>query len=249
VAEDLRKAGVRGEIWAYGLRNPARLTWDADLANPRDNHLIADVIGLNTWETVDIIHKGANYGYSLREGHQKLELSNKTSDLTGDDKIPMMLNATETHGTVTPNYPVLEYPHAEGGGDAMSSGYVYHGKAFPALRGKYIFGDLSTGNVWWVGFKEMLAADDGKPNTMAAIHPVRIRWAKPGASASEVYNSMAPITESAYHARGGAAKGLPGFAKVPNGGRSDIHFWEDSEGELYILSKSDGMIRRVVGAR
>jgi hypothetical protein len=58
---------------------------------------------------------------------------------------------------------------------------------------------------------------------------------------------MYPITLAAYQARGGTAKGLPGFAKVPNGGRSDIHFWEDAEGELYIMSKSDGMIRRVSG--
>jgi hypothetical protein len=79
------------------------------------------------------------------------------------------------------------------------------------------------------------------------MHPVKIRWTKPGGS-SEVYGSMAPITELSYHARGGTSPGLPGFAKVPNGGRSDIHFWADSSGELFIISKSDGMIRTVVGA-
>jgi glucose/arabinose dehydrogenase len=241
------KAGARGEIWAYGLRNPARLTWDFDPANPRDNHLIASVIGLNTWETVIVIHKGANYGYSLREGNEKLETTNKTAALPADDRIPVQLNATETDGMVTPTYPVIQYPHLTGGGDAVSSGYVYRGKAIPALRGKYIFGDISTGNVWWVDFKEMLAADDGNPKTLAEMHPVKIRWAKTGGS-SEVYSSMAPVTESAYHARGGTAPGLPGFAKVPNAGRSDIHFWADANGELFIMSKSDGMIRQVVGA-
>ncbi len=240
-------AGVRGEIWAYGLRNPARLTWDFDPANPRDNHLMANVIGLNTWETIDIIHKGANYGYSLREGNEKLETTNKTAPLPADDKIPVLLNGTETDGMVTPTYPVIEYPHLTGGGDAVSSGYVYRGKAFPALRGKYLFGDLSTGNVWYADFKEMLAADDGNPKTLAEMHPVKIRWAKPG-DASEIYSSMSPVTESAYHARGGTAKGLPGFGKVPNGGRSDIHFWEDADGELFIMSKSDGMIRQVTGS-
>jgi glucose/arabinose dehydrogenase len=247
MAKEHPRAGVRTEIWAYGLRNPARLTWDFDPANPRDNHLIANVIGLNTWETVDIIHKGANYGYSLREGIEKLETTNKTAALPADDRIPVQLNATETYGTVTPTYPVIEYPHLAGGGDAVSSGYVYRGKAIPALRGKYLFGDLSTGNVWYADFKEMLAADDGNPKTLAEMHPVKIRWARPG-GASEIYSSMAPVTESAYHARGGTASGLPGFAKVPNGGRSDIHFWEDAEGELFIMSKSDGMIRQVVGA-
>ena len=105
---------MRGEIWAYGLRNPARLTWDFDPANPRDNHLIANVIGLYTWETVVIIHKGANYGYSLREGNQKLDTTNHTTDLPADDKIPVLLNATETDGMVTPTYPVIQYRACEG---------------------------------------------------------------------------------------------------------------------------------------
>jgi hypothetical protein len=241
------KAGARGEIWAYGLRNPARLTWDFDPANPRDNRLIAGVIGLNTWETVVIIHKGANYGYSLREGNQKLETTNKTADLPEDDRIPVQVNATETDGMVTPRYPVIQYGHVKGGGDAMSSGFVYRGKAIPALRGKYIFGDISTGNIWYADYGEMIAADAGNTKKPAEMHPVGIRWAKPGGEA-EVYGSMAPITEIAYHARGGTAKGLPGFAAVNGGGRSDIHLWADSTGELYIISKSDGMIRSVVGA-
>lgn len=241
-------AGVRGEIWAYGLRNPARLTWDFDPRNPRDNRLIANVIGLNTWETVVMIHKGANYGYSLREGNQKLETTNRTSDLPEDDRIPVRLNATETDGMVTPTYPVIQYAHVKGGGDAVSSGYVYRGKAIPALRGKYIFGDISTGNVWYAEYKEMLAADAGKSKTPVEMHPMRLRWTRPGGSSSEVYGAMAPITELIYHARGGTAPGLPGFGKVNQAGRSDIHFWADSNGEIYIITKSDGMIRKVVGA-
>ncbi len=239
------KTGARGEIWAYGLRNPARLTWDVDPANPRENHLIAGVIGLYTWETVVIIHKGANYGYSMREGNQKLETTNRTSELPADDTIPVRLNLTETIGSVKPTYPVIQYGHVKGGGDAVSSGYVYRGSAIPALRGKYVFADISTGNIWWVDYKEMLAADDGDPKTMAEMHPVKLRWAKPG-GAPEVYGSMFPITEWAYHQRGGKIPGLPGTAKVTEGGRSDIHLWQDSEGELYILSKSDGMIRKIV---
>ena len=241
------QAGARGEIWAYGLRNPARLTWDFDPANPRDNHLIASVIGLYTWETVVIIHKGANYGYSLREGNQELKRNNQTTELPEDDKIPVLINATETNGKVTPAYPVIQYGHVAGGGDAVSSGYVYRGKLIPALRGKYIFGDISTGNVWYADYKEMLKVDGGNPKTMAEIHPVKIRWTKPGGS-SEVYGSMAPVTERSYHARGGTAPRLPGVAIVAQDGRSDIHFWADPDGELYILSKSDGMIRAVVGA-
>jgi hypothetical protein len=239
------KTGARPEIWAYGLRNPSRLSWDVDPARSANTQLIADVIGLYTWETVVIIHKGANYGYSLREGNQRLEPNNKISQLPEDDKIPVQIDAATTDGVVVPTYPVVQYGHVTGGGDAISSGYVYRGKANPALRGKYIFGDISTGNIWYVDYEDLLAAD-GHPNTMAAMHAVKIRWARPGGG-SELYSSMAPITEAAYHARGGRAPGLPGVAKVAEG-RSDIHLCVDSDGELYILSKSDGMIRAIVGA-
>jgi len=79
---------------------------------------------------------GANYGYSLREGNQKLDAANHLSDLTGDDRIPVQINATETDGTVTPAYAVLQYGHVKGGGDAISSGYIYRGKAIPALAAR-----------------------------------------------------------------------------------------------------------------
>lgn len=240
------KPGARPEIWAYGIRNPSRLSWDFDPARPADNHLIADVIGLYTWETVIVIHKGANYGYSLREGNESLGPDNRNGPIPANDKIPVRIDATATDGEVTPAYPVISYGHVAGGGDAISSGYVYRGSAIPALRGKYLFADISTGNIWYADYKEMLAADDGDPKTMAETHPVRIRWA-PFGRESDVYGSMAPITDTVYHARGGTAKGNPGYGKV-SGGRSDIHFCVDNDGELYILSKSDGMIRKVVAA-
>jgi Glucose / Sorbosone dehydrogenase len=239
------KNGARAEIWAYGLRNPSRLSWDVDPAHPQNGALIADVIGLYTWETVVIVHKGANYGYSLREGNQRLQPNNQTAERPSDDRIPVQIGES-TDGDVVPNYPVVQYGHVQGGGDAISSGYVYRGKAIPALRGKFIFADISTGNIWYVDYKDLLAADDGNPNTLAPMHPIKIRWTKPGGT-TEVYGSMAPITETVYHERGGKAAGLPGTAKVA-GGRSDIHFCIDSSGELYILSKSDGMIRAVVAA-
>jgi hypothetical protein len=236
------KPGARKEIWAYGLRNPHRMTWDVDPTDGANNHLITNVVGLRTWETVDIIHKGANYGYSLREGPQQLNADNTLSKLPDVDKIPIQIDESTTDGTVLPTYPVIAYGHIKGtGGDAVSNGFVYRGKAIPALRGKFIFGDITTGHVWWVDFKEMLAADDGNPKTMAEMHEVKIAWNK------EVYGTMAPVTEGVYHARGGKAEHLPGFSRV-SGGRSDIRFAMDSDGELYILSKSDGMIRAIVGA-
>ena len=158
--------------------------------------------------------------------------TNHTKDLPADDRIPVRSTRPRLTALITPTYPVIQYPHVKGGGDAISSGYVYRGKAIPALRGKYIFGDISTGNLWYADYKEMLAADDGDPKTLAEMHPLKIRWTRPG-GASEVYGSLSPITEFAYHARGGKAAHLPGIAKVAEGGRSDIHLWMDSAGELY----------------
>jgi hypothetical protein len=236
------KSGARKEIWAYGLRNPHRLTWDVDPSNRANNHLIAMVIGLRTWESVDIIHKGANYGYSLREGPQQLNGDNSLSNPPEKDVIPVQIDGARTDGTVHPTYPVIAYGHSrETGVIAIANGFVYRGSAIPLLRGKFLFGDITSGRMWWAEMKEMLAADDGDPKTMAEMHDVKIAWS------DNVYRTMAPINEIAYHARGGKAEHLPGADRVP-GGRSDLRLGMDARGELYIMTKSDGMIRAVVGA-
>jgi hypothetical protein len=212
------------EIWAYGLRNPHRLSWDG-------NTLIAATVGLHTWEVAYIIRKGANYGYPLREGNETLKQDNATTALPAQDIV----------GTAAPTYPVLQYAHNKEGGDAISGGFVYRGSALPALRGKYIFGDITTGRVWYADLAEMMAADDGKPSTMAQLHELKIRWN------GTTYDTMFPIVEKAYHDRGGQDPDLPGTSTVSATGRADIRFAVDAAGELYILSKSDGVIRSVVG--
>ena len=225
------------------------MIWDVDPDNPANNHLIAAVIGLHLWETVDLIHKGANYGYPEREGIERLTADNSNEKIPDDDKIAVLVTDTVTNGTVAPAYPVIAYRHAPGGGDAIAGGFVYRGRAIPALRGKYIFGDISTGRLWYADYAEMLAADDGKPETVAQMHEVQIQWDNPAADASkQPYPTMFPIVEAAYHARGGKDPDLPGGAVVAGTGRADIRFAVDAAGELYILSKSDGMIRAVTGA-
>ena len=112
---------------------------------------------------VNIIRKGANYGYSQREGNQLLQPDNVIAPLPAVDKIAVQIGDEVTDEVVVPTYPVVQYGHVPTGGDGIGSGYVYTGKALPALRGKYIFSDLSTGRVWYADWKEMLAADDGDP--------------------------------------------------------------------------------------
>jgi hypothetical protein len=73
------------------------------------------------------------------------------------------------------------------------------------------------------------------------MHEVKISFG------GKVYDTMYPVAEQAYHARGGKDPDLPGRAFVSGDGRADAHVAVDAAGELYIFSKTDGMIRQVVG--
>ena len=244
-------AGARKEIWAYGFRNPHRLNWAIDPVNPANNRLIANSVGLRTWETAYIVHKGANYGYPLREGTELLKVDNTTAPLPEVDRIPLQVGENPTETMIVPRYPVIQYGHDRGGGDSIGSGFVYNGKLIPALRGKYVFTDLTTGRIWYADYKDMLAADDGKPGTLARLQPVRLLWNDPHDSpdaGKKVYDSMFPIVEAAYHARGGKHPKLPGRPELVFGGRADVRFSIDAGGELFLYSKSDGVIRAVVEA-
>jgi mono/diheme cytochrome c family protein len=227
--------GARKEIWASGLRNPHRLIWDMDPARPEPPTLLAFNIGLVTWETVFIVRKGANYGYPLREGTQSLSLAG-TGPLPAHDVIPVQITDTVVGGTVQPTYPVIQYPHnSETGGDAIANGFVYRGKLLPALRDKLVFGDITTGRIWYANRADVLAADDGRAASVAPIH--------------EIDTPLRRLTEERFRERGGRGRTLPGFGPVSGRGRVDLRFAADNDGELYILTKSDGMIRKVVGAR
>ena len=98
-----------------------------------------------------------------------------------------------------------------------------------------MFGDITTGRIWYAERADVLAADDGKPATVAQTH--------------EMDAGLRRLVEETYRARGGRGEGLPGAAAVSGRGRVDFRFAVDNDGELYILTKSDGMIRKVVGAK
>ena len=241
------------------------MSWDVDPANPTNNHLIVNDIGLHTWEEVNIIHAGGNYGYSSREGNQQLISNFESGPVPSPDEIPVYITDVPTSDTVTPLYPVAQYGHGLPGqegpaGDSITSGFVYRGNNIPSLYGKYIFGDITTGQLLWSDFDEMLAADDGDPNTLAAIHSFNVLWDNPDDAAGEqLYTVTTPegavlgplhqIVEQGYESRGGTDPNLPGGASVTGPfGRADIRIQVDDAGELYILSKSDGMIRYITEA-
>jgi glucose/arabinose dehydrogenase len=119
--------GVREEIYAYGLRNPWRFSFDDGPGGSGDLFL-ADV-GQRLYEEVNIIEAGGNYGWRVMEGLHDFD---PTTPATGPFEDP-----------------ILEYshPNAPDGtqiGISATGGYVYRGSEFPELFGKYIFGDWST---------------------------------------------------------------------------------------------------------
>ena len=141
-----------------------------------------------------------------------------------------------TRGTVKPTYPVIQYPHnRDSGGDAIANGFIYRGTLIPALRDKLVFGDITTGRIWYANRADVLAADDDNPTTVAPIY--------------EMDADLRRLTEETYRTRGGMGQTLPGMGAMAGRGRVDLRFAVDNDGELYLLTKSDGMIRKVVGAR
>jgi hypothetical protein len=248
--------GARKEIFAYGFRNCHRITWD-----PVSNQLIENDIGLHSWEEVNLIHKGLNYGYAEREGTEQLFVTgNSTNGKTGSQvgvafPVPDLLTVTGLVNQVTPTYPVANYSHKDG--DAISSGLVYRGKLLPQLQGKYIFGDITTGRIFYSDLNEMIATDDGIRTNTAAVHEIQIVFQSPYTGTNyPVQRRLFDIVSEEFHARGGSnnivlpgsatATGLNDPSGVPyGGGRSDIRLAAGDDGEIYILSKSDGMIRKV----
>ena len=121
---------ARPEIYAYGLRNPWKMSFD----RPTGNLWCGDV-GWEQWEQIFLIKKGGNYGWSAMEGNNSL--------------FPERKGPTP----ITP--PIVTHSHTEAA--SITGGFVYHGKRLPELEGAYIYGDYETGNIWalWYDGKQI----------------------------------------------------------------------------------------------
>jgi glucose/arabinose dehydrogenase len=116
------QGGGRGEVWAYGLRNPWRFTFDRETGD-----IWAGDVGQNAFEEIDRIERGGNYGWNILEGN---------SCFATDD--------CSTEGLIAPR---AVYGR-EGGNCSVTGGYVYRGASMPELNGWYVYGDFCSGRVW-----------------------------------------------------------------------------------------------------
>ena len=125
----------RPEVYAYGLRNPYRLAFDSG----GDHSMYVEDAGESLWEEVDIVVKGGNYGWPIREGAHCFNRDNPTQSLASC--------ATTGAGGSQLIDPIVEYPNIQApGGIGMVGigGMIYRGKAMPAMQGRYLFGDWGT---------------------------------------------------------------------------------------------------------
>jgi glucose/arabinose dehydrogenase len=121
-------SGFREEIYAYGFRNPWRISFD-----PSRGWLWTGDVGQGAWEEIDVVESGGNYGWRIVEGNH---CYNPPSNCN-------------TAGLIA---PVWEYGHSSENGCSITGGYVYAGNRAPGLRGMYVYGDYCTGRIWALRF-------------------------------------------------------------------------------------------------
>jgi glucose/arabinose dehydrogenase len=137
-------AGNREEIFAYGLRNPWRMSFDLETGR-----LWSGDVGQGRREEVDIIVKGGNYGWNRMEGNLCYPSGNTSCDMTG-----LIL-------------PVLDYGRTLGA--SITGGYVYRGSTVPRLAGAYVFADFISGRIWSLHDKGGSWADTLRLDTALGI--------------------------------------------------------------------------------
>jgi hypothetical protein len=206
-----------GEIYAYGFRNAHRLSWDTD------GTMFASDIGMSQIEEINIVHNGGNYGWMKREGYFE-NARVRGGELNELYPLPPeILSGKVKDGFI---YPVAVYDHDEG--RSVTDGFAYHGR-IPALKGKFVFGDIYNGRVFASDLAAMKNADDGIPETVAPVEEIQLYVRD--ASGKRVDVSFRDLIEKKM-----------GKTVV----RCDLHISHSRDGELFLTSRQDGMIRMLV---
>jgi hypothetical protein len=208
-----------GEIYAYGFRNAHRLSWDLT-----DGTMFAADIGMNHIEEINIVRNGNNYGWMKREGVFENGVIRPGGAL--NQLFPLPADILNGRAKDEFTYPVAMYDHNDG--QAVSGGFAYNGR-IPALRGKFVFGDIARGRLFVSDLAAMKKADDGVPQTVAPVEEVQLYIR--GADGNRTYVTFRELIEAT---NGATAT------------RADLHIGRSRDGELFLTSRQDGMIRMLV---
>lgn len=206
-----------GEIYAYGFRNAHRLSWDTD------GTMFASDIGMDNIEEINIVHNGGNYGWMKREGYF---INGRSVGGALKELFPQPAEILDGKNKDEFLYPVAVYDHDEG--RSVTDGFAYHGK-IAAMNGKFIFGDIQRGRIFAADLAALKKADDGIPRTVAPIEEVQLYVRDAGGKRVDVsFNDLIEKTMG---------------AKPP---RADLHISRGRDGEIFIHSRQDGVIRALV---
>ena len=267
--------GARKEIFAYGMRNPHRMAWDVPAGPGSQASLLAFVIGSNVgspvrYETINIIRRGANYGYPLREGPEFKPESPIYGPLSDDNTLPLRISDTVVLDQRVPIQDSALAYRTGVEGLAIANGFVYRGKRWPQLQGAVVFGDITSGRLFYARMADLIAATDGNPTTLAAyseittnlptlvqerIRRMRLRLARLRAACAPATGGCASGRTGCHQRqrldpRLGVRVDLVGPEVAADRAlRVELRIATDEAGEIYILTKSDGFIRRVVNIR
>ena len=188
------KPGQAPEVYARGFRNPHRLHW------LQDGRLLVSNIGHFNIESLYVVDAGDHCGWPFREGKFKVD---PYIDLS------FVYPVVEEEDEVKYNYPVIQFDHDEG--NAISGGYEYLGDKIPAFKGKYVFGTIVRGRLFFVNINDLIK---GK---QAAFQEWQVKL-------------------------DGNIKTLFETTKAT---RVDLRLARDHSGEIYIMTKPDGMLYRL----
>ncbi len=195
-----RPDGALPEIYAYGLRNPQRFSWDRG----GEHRMFISDIGQNFVEEINVGSPGANYGWNSREGSFRYEGGQVGPNVRGDAAASGL------------TYPTAEYGHQHG--LAVTAGFVERSGRIPELAGKFIFGDLARGHIYFID------ADKPPDGGQDGVTQIRLRH------------------------RGRERSFLDIIRTVNRGaGRADLRFGTNPQGRIFLYNKQDGVIRLLGG--
>lgn len=218
------------ELWAYGLRHPQHFSWDTD-----GRMFILD-IGQDQIEEINLGSAGSNFGWRQREGTFATAHEVETDDGLGG-VYEIDLEADEQEFV----YPVAQYDHDEG--FAIGSGFVYRGESVPELVGKYVFTELVRGRVFYIETEADQPDDASDPLDQEGTE-----------DSEDVLVPGEPTTiyelQLLFDGEEGSMSEIAGMSNTywhhsPHLRRVDLRVSVDRNGEMYLLSKGDGWIRKI----